>query len=491
MNSNKNIDIKKTTFLEWFLIGSLMTLFLIKIYPVYFAVDDDILTYTIVRHGDLFRWAVHLTKSGRITQFMSTLMLGIPMMADQLWIYKLFSYGTILFDVYVLYRLVSDFIDKDIAKTVITLFWGLAVISNWHSLFLAYVFSHQIIIGLILCSIYFYLQYLQKPQCKKKLLWSSIFYMFSIIIYESAVAYILLFVIISLFYEKNMKRAVLSMSYHISVVLVFLFVYFAWRKIYPITYDGASFFFGDPVGSIWCLFMYSIAAFPLIPMLYTIYNGELITFFLQASYDIYLIAGLTTFLFGYFIKRIIWKGKYLKIIIISIMGMFLPNLPLCVTSKYINWCNEKTFGYLTSFYSWFFMVLAGVLCAVWICSLFHYKRTIRMFLCSCVFAISLATGAFNSGIGNMLKVQTERYIAFNNLMSSGAIQNFDDGTNIYMPEYHCINNSEEYMQYYAKLYTDKDLFFTNDYEQLDFGHPVVEFRYNPGEGCVEYNYLTR
>ena len=69
MNSNKNIDIKKTTFLEWFLIGSLMTLFLIKIYPVYFAVDDDILTYTIVRHGDLFRWAVHLTKSGRITQF--------------------------------------------------------------------------------------------------------------------------------------------------------------------------------------------------------------------------------------------------------------------------------------------------------------------------------------------------------------------------------------------------------------------------------------
>ena len=108
MNSNKNIDIKKTTFLEWFLIGSLMTLFLIKIYPVYFAVDDDILTYTIVRHGDLFRWAVHLTKSGRITQFMSTLMLGIPMMADQLWIYKLFSYGTILFDVYVLYRLVSD-----------------------------------------------------------------------------------------------------------------------------------------------------------------------------------------------------------------------------------------------------------------------------------------------------------------------------------------------------------------------------------------------
>ena len=42
MNSNKNIDIKKTTFLEWFLIGSLMTLFLIKIYPVYFAVDDDI-----------------------------------------------------------------------------------------------------------------------------------------------------------------------------------------------------------------------------------------------------------------------------------------------------------------------------------------------------------------------------------------------------------------------------------------------------------------
>lgn len=97
------------------------------------------------------------------------------------------------------------------------------------------------------------------------------------------------------------------MSYHISVVLVFLFVYFAWRKIYPITYDGASFFFGDPVGSIWCLFMYSIAAFPLIPMLYTIYNGELITFFLQASYDIYLIAGLTTFLLGILSKELFGK----------------------------------------------------------------------------------------------------------------------------------------------------------------------------------------
>ena len=88
------------------------------------------------------------------------------------------------------------------------------------------------------------------------------------------------------------------------------------------------------------------------------------------------------------------------------MGMFLPNLPLCVTSKYINWCNEKTFGYLTSFYSWFFMVLAGVLCAVGYVLFFIIKEQSE-----CSYAVAychfVGTGAFNSGIGNMLKVQTE------------------------------------------------------------------------------------
>lgn len=480
----------KKAFIEWSLIGILALIFLVRIYPIYFTIDDDILTYAVVRHGDLYKWAIDLTKSGRITQFISTIMLGIPMLADQLWIYKFFSYATILFDVYVWYRLVSDFVDQNIAKVTVVLFWGVAVISNWHSLFLSYVFSHQIIIGLVFLSIYFYLQYLQKPVCRAKLIWSIIFYALSVIIYESAVTYILIFVVIGFLYEKNLKRAAYSLIGHIGVTFIFLTVYFVWRKIYPTTYDGVSFFFGDPLGSLWCLFMYSIAAFPLIPMLYSIYSGQLFTFFMQSSLEVYIVACITSLLFGYFISKITWKRNYSKVLFISILGMFLPNIPLCITSKYISWCYDYTFGYLTSYYSWFFMLLAGILCSVWLCSKFQYRRNIRIFLCSCICAISLAAGFFNSGTADILKTQTEKYKAFNDIMNSDVIHNFDNGTNIYMPQYRWINNSEQIMIYYAELYTDKDLYFTNNYDDLDFKYPVIEFRYNQDKKCVEYNHLN-
>ena len=166
-----------------YLLVIISILFLIEIYPIVFTVHDDITTYANVRRGLLWDSAVSSALLGGFPQFLSNLLLGLPMLSGDLWIYKVFSYSTLLFDVAIFYVRVRKVYGESAAILTAALFWGFATITNQHSLFVSYVLGRQIIIGLILLSVLLFLKYYDTYK-SPFLLGSSVFYLLACMIYE-------------------------------------------------------------------------------------------------------------------------------------------------------------------------------------------------------------------------------------------------------------------------------------------------------------------
>lgn len=70
--------------------------------------------------------------TGRISHLWNHLLLGLPFAADKVWFYKLFQYGTILFDIGALYLLLSRHFDKKLATLSSVIAMAFLSISHWH-----------------------------------------------------------------------------------------------------------------------------------------------------------------------------------------------------------------------------------------------------------------------------------------------------------------------------------------------------------------------
>lgn len=187
----------------------LAAIFLIEIYPIVFTVHDDIWTYTIVRHGDLWKNAKDNLFTGRLPQLWNTLLLGFPMLLQKVWFYKGISYITLLLNGWIFYRLIKRVFGDQAAVLTTALYWGLATVTNQHNLFVSYVLARQMVIGILLLSIYFFIDYYYKS--KIRYLWySSFLYLVASMLYEAAVPFGLIFFLIALGQTVPWKKKVLS-----------------------------------------------------------------------------------------------------------------------------------------------------------------------------------------------------------------------------------------------------------------------------------------
>ena len=159
MKNRINLNKEKIFYLVCFCFCALMLFY--KLYNVMFAVHDDMRIYTLVKNGRLIDDAIGSAKcTGRISHIWNHLLLGLPFAADKVWFYKLFQYGTILFDIGALYLLLSRHFDKKLATLSSVIAMAFLSISHWHSLLISYALCHQLPIGLLLLSLHFYLNYM-------------------------------------------------------------------------------------------------------------------------------------------------------------------------------------------------------------------------------------------------------------------------------------------------------------------------------------------
>ena len=462
--------------------------FLAEIYPIIFTVHDDILTYTLVRHGDLWKNAVDNMETGRLPQLWNTILLGLPMLPQKAWFYKVVSYIVLLADTWIFYCLAKKIFNHYAAALGVALFWGLASITNQHNLFVSYILARQIVIGILMLSIYWFIQYYEKLHARY--LWGSSFlYLAAGMLYEAAVPFGLVFFLIALREEASWKRKVVSVALPGMLAVLWLVVYFGWQAKYPTAYDGGSLYFGDVLRSLWSAIMYSFGSFPLYSLVIGIVKGHV-----SLKECAFPVAGfaasvVTATMWYWILPKIHWeKGKRYSLAIIGIC-IFLPNLILGFTPKYMEWNRRMVYTYLTTFYSYFFLLLFLVVASGAIYQKCRKKKLFLGITTAIIFLLSL-TSAINNRLWKMeFDFLEDKYKAFDQALQSPLLLQYETGTYVYIPDYIGINGSMEYTQYYSKLYTDNTYEFRKDPNSLDFNHPVVEFRYIPDEKRIEIREL--
>ena len=292
--------------------------FLAEIYPIIFTVHDDILTYTLVRHGDLWKNAVDNMATGRLPQLWNTILLGLPMLPQKAWFYKAVSYTVLFADTWIFYCLAKKIFNHYAAVLGVALFWGMASITNQHNLFVSYILARQIVIGILMLSVYYFIEYYEKLQARY--LWgSSLLYLAAGMLYEAAVPFGLVFFLIALKAETSWKQKVISVALPGMLAVLWLAVYFGWQAKYPTAYDGGTLYFGDILRSLWSVMMYSFGSFPLYSLVIGIVKGHI-----SLNECAFPIAGLaasavTAAMWYWILPKTHWeKGKRYSLTVIGI-----------------------------------------------------------------------------------------------------------------------------------------------------------------------------
>ncbi len=490
---------------------SLCTLMLIyNTYNIMFAVHDDMRIYTLVRNGELFENAFYSANTtGRITHLWNHLLLGLPFVSDKVWFYKLFSYGSLLFDIGALYLLLSRHFDKRFAALSSLLVISFSSISHWHSLFISYSFCHQIPLGFFILSVHFFLNY-KKEYRKKDMILCCVCCLFSCMIYEAFTFAVAMYICISMYLNKEKtgcKRDYFKKTFKdtiapFTVVLIYIIVYFVWKQTRDISfaYDGTAIDISNPVLSLKVVFKYSLGAFPyiifinhysggfegLINTLMNVRIPQMITSFLSAVVAVMLL------------KKINLDKKRILLFIIALQGTLLPVVIIGFTSKYIDWSTEyNIWGYLPSFYSYFFLITFICLIFVFIYNFFNNK-IVKKLICLCVFFVvfGLSLIAYINNY-NLKPHYISQYMRCRvlNAVATDELPLLTEESDLYVPESIGIHSSNEYTDDFLNTETYVPVHSVISGQIPDFINSTYCLRFNENNdtglfGCIDERYTA-
>lgn len=454
------------------------------------TVHDDIITYMQVRRGDLWNTALSDAQNGRICHIPLTYLLYIPYFADSPFVVRIFACLSLGFDLSAVFLLFRKILGKDFAYLAVLTTISSACISNQHNLFVSYIIGHQIPLGLALYSMFFFLKYYDNKK-KPCLIISSAFFVSSCCLYEAACAYIVMLVMICVLHCKGKKRSDLlctmlkDMRFHIIGLLLFFCIYFGWRMFYPSNYDGAKIWFGNIPLSLLTMIKYSFGMLPGFPAAamfikkYITFN-ELLSSLTPAVLIIPLISSAA---FYFLFNKTEITRKKLPIILFCTAGIILPNSIMSFTEKYTSWAKTNSYSYVTSFYSYFFLI---PLILFFLKILFKnpVKKPVLIFLTSVFFLASLAVEVSNTAWNKYFEKKLVKYEAFSSFVKDDYFDRIPDGSVIFIPDYYGIHGDMETTAAFAHVYSSGSFSFENEASKLDFSEPVYCMRYDPETNSV-------
>ena len=481
-----------------------------KLYNIMFAVHDDMRIFTLVRNGELFNDAMISAEStGRISHLWNHLLLGLPFVADEVWFYKLFQYGTILFNIGGLHLLLSKHFSKRLAALSSVLSIAFLSISHWHSLVIAYALCHQLPIGLLLLSLHFYLNYMEKRR-KRDMVFCCLLYLPACMIYEAFTLALIIYGLIALHLNKEkhkdcfnyFKRCFFDVVFPFLTALIYVIVYFGWKKAHPVVsfYDGTDFYITEPFLSIRAAIGYTTGVFP-----FTIFENIILNTPIGIKGFIKTV-GITGFVKGAIVavaavmllKRITLKKKKTLLILITVSGTIVPTILIGFTSKYMKWSSERGMkGYVPSFYSYFFLI--ALICTIAVCvySIIKDKRMKQVFVvCMAFLTFSASVVAdFNNGIIKPFYEQQFFKCKVFDMTLNDELSALKEETDFYIPENVGINASEIYTEDYIRVYTEIPVNAIMNTQLPDFENPTVCLRYNESYeagiyGVIDSDYRT-
>lgn len=452
------------------------------IWSVIFPVHDDIMAYLYVRKHLIKEATIDLAKRQGRFNFLFTIPIScFPYLFDNYSIFKLISYGTICFSTYMLWRLVRNNFGIVNANLVIIIFFAFAQIDDQHNLFVAYAFSHTLPIGILLASIDKCLEYCKNSK-EVKIVQSAILLFVAALMYEAFICFsVIIFIIVAVKNYKdrkiNFKKIIYTLRYHIILMGTYLTIYLIWRNFFPSTYDGALVKIGGIKDTFNTLITLGIGLFPLNSAMKVLDYIDILPS-IKYSYIVKAILLMLVMIILLNKTEYINKKKAIVGIVLAIVGIFLPAVPHSITPKYVEWVKNGTYGYLPSFYGYFFII---ILCCLLVNIIYQHTKLKRVFMLVIsigVFCVSILTDINNEYYAEKFKEQTYKYITFDSAVSSEYFLNREENASVFIPDYMGIHHSMEYMSLYASIYSSKVTEFKNTKEELDFNKTVYMMKYD-------------
>lgn len=260
---------------------------------------------------------------------------------------------------------------------IVLLLFGALTQNMWeHHLFSAYPFVFQFGFSCLTLSFIAFQKMLIGGSRSSQ--WQTgIFLFLALLAYETFALYIAIFLFIAWAYKKSQGwRVILSAMAPVFIcIFIFSTVYLTWRWQYPTNYAGARV---DPATLDWAhirqvIWQFSWASFPgyvlthftaihhAFPVSPEGFNRNFASLFQNMQSEWIVKAVLVGF--GIWLTQSIknsplTRQRFIALLAVSILLVFLPPLPLALTSKYQNWVN--IFGvnaYVVTYFSYFGVVL--------------------------------------------------------------------------------------------------------------------------------------
>jgi len=470
--------------------------FFLLIREIALVTHDDIKGYLNIRNMSISSYLkmsfVGSKNIGRIFQPASFFLSYIVYKPNNIILYKIIFYIYICFSVIPLWYLIYTHIDKKISILAVLFFFTFAQIDHQHNLFISYP-GMQIFIGLAILSIERLLAYYKERRINT-LVWSSIFLFVSTIMYEIFILYSIILFIISMYYTlkniKNIKSVIYSLydlRFHIILMVLFLSIYIFGRLTASGSYEGSIVKVENIKNSLKVLLTLSLGLFPLNSFLHLSKYNNILSYVKYLDLLSISKAIITSFIFITVVckAKIISFKNFRLICIISVIGMILPNILLAITPKYNNWVNNSTYSYVSSFYSYFAIIVFLSIVSVFIYQKIDFKKTILGILSIVIFLVSVCTDINNKINAVGFSMELNKYKNFDKAVSSEYFKNIENGSVIFVPEFTGIHNVINSLNDVTFIYSpDKTFKFTNEINDLKYNRPTYLLKYSNSSNTI-------
>ncbi len=484
-----NFEKNKKNFLLFVLAAACFALFY-YMRTSYFALRDDLLAYTWVVSGDALKQTIQSAYSqGRIIFLVTNFLEYLPMFAQNMVVYKLFGYISVLLVCYAMWVLVSRHFDKTLAFLVVLFYVAFSSVDGWNNILVSYVFWRHVDIAISILSFERLLTYLKKePKEKKYLIQSVVMYFITACCYENFVLYGVSYFLVILVYHINtrdgkkldIKGTIMTTIPYFLGAVVYAVMYYGWRMVHPSAYTGNTV---DPnleiFSSLKAMFIYAISRFPGIPTVKQYLPDKIWDGMCDMELWEYAIVALITVAVFILLKNIKVKLSFKCTAVvcgICLVTMFLTTVLHSITYQYKGWIGEGYYWYVPSSTSYIVMMIAFGIAVVFVYQWTHEAKWMMALILVCTFAVGVLTFAHNHIYANFAAVQTAHYEGFDHFVKSDEIKEIEDNAVIYVPGAADYSVFNEDMDRYSNAFNGKNLSFVIHEEEIDWSRPVYVYK---------------
>ena len=507
--------ITRTTSIKWdhifiyFLFFITIVLTLNPFFKIGFTTADDLENYMSVLSGNVFsdaKW--YAQGAGRFYFLITKPIYHLPYLIDNFYFTKIVQYSSLLLS-FVLFALVIKKIFKQKYFSLLVflmLFVFLTVMPNYHVPVQAYPFYFTFSFSIILFSILRLIKYTETDKYKY-LIQSVILFAVALLFYETYLVFLLILCIFIFcrnvgIYKKNIlktKTFYKEILPFVIVAVVYVLIYFGYRELAIKSdefYSGSSFSNDINIKNVLkILINYNNVAYP--KFVYNTHQSVIEAnsllesghqkgfFYILANSQIEVIINalmqcfIFVFLFTKIKPNITWKKIGLSILF-SFLLMLSVHLILSFSEKYNSeyWLGVN--GYVTTYYSYFMVVLILGLVMLLFLKLCYKKLWLRSIVIGVfslvLFYFSIIIGYNNEHISRDWEHSHNQFAAMDELCIKGAFDNIPENSVIFAEDL-----------YKSVSMTGKDIyngFKWDDYVFLK-ANKKISFCENPEEFIVK------